>query len=121
MNLDNRLSAFSDWRGKRSNDGAGLWHLLSGCPTGDEVGIAWLATLCQTTMSSSGNASVSGTAVSTAGRTEWQVIAHETGHNFGAIVSSMSFERGKHTLLYIVIARLRRRMQGRRHVLPSNY
>jgi Metallo-peptidase family M12B Reprolysin-like len=28
---------------------------------------------------------VSGTAVSTAGRTEWQVIAHEIGHNFGAI------------------------------------
>ena len=29
---------------------------------------------------------VSGTGVSTAGRTEWQVIAHEIGHNFGAIV-----------------------------------
>jgi reprolysin-like metallo-peptidase family M12B len=29
---------------------------------------------------------VSGTAVSTAGLTEWQVISHEMGHNFGAIV-----------------------------------
>jgi hypothetical protein len=40
---------------------------------------------CQQT--SSGNAPniVSGTAVSTAGRTEWQVVAHEIGHNFGAI------------------------------------
>ena len=38
-------------------------------------------------MSGSGDAIVSGTAVSTAGRVEWQVIAHETGHNFGAIVS----------------------------------
>ncbi|QRV91686.1 reprolysin family zinc metalloprotease [Ceratobasidium sp. AG-Ba] len=33
---------------------------------------------------------VSGTAVSTAGRTEWQVVAHEIGHNFGAIIFIMS-------------------------------
>jgi len=33
---------------------------------------------------------VSGTAVSTSGRTEWQVVAHETGHNFGAIVRLFS-------------------------------
>ena len=32
---------------------------------------------------------VSGTGVSTAGRTEWQVVAHEIGHNFGAIVSNL--------------------------------
>ena len=60
---------------------------MSGCPTGSEVGIAWLATLCQETASGSSPSVVSGTAVSTAGRTEWQVIAHEIGHNFGAIVS----------------------------------
>jgi hypothetical protein len=45
LTLNDRLSAFSQWRGKRGNDNAGLWHLLSGCPTGDEVGIAWLGTL----------------------------------------------------------------------------
>jgi hypothetical protein len=33
---------------------------------------------------------VSGPAVSAAGLTEWQVIAHEMGHNFGAIVSTIS-------------------------------
>ena len=60
---------------------------MSGCPTGSEVGIAWLATLCQQTASGSGSSIVSGTAVSTAGRVEWQVVAHEIGHNFGAIVS----------------------------------
>ncbi len=60
---------------------------MSGCPTGSEVGIAWLATLCQQTSSGSSPSIVSGTAVSTAGRTEWQVISHEIGHNFGAIVS----------------------------------
>jgi hypothetical protein len=83
--LNERLSLFSDWRGRKGNDGAGLWHLLSDCPTGSEVGIAWLGTLCQQTAFQSAGQSVSGTAVSTAGRTEWQVVAHETGHNFGAI------------------------------------
>ena len=76
---------------------------MSGCPTGSEVGIAWLATLyvlkavilsfaypcyrCQQTATGSNPSIVSGTAVSTAGLTEWQVVAHEIGHNFGAIVS----------------------------------
>jgi len=83
--LDIRLSLFSQWRGTRSNDSLGLWHLMSGCPTGSEVGIAWLATLCQQTSGGSPGSVVSGTAVSTAGLTEWQVVAHEIGHNFGAI------------------------------------
>ncbi|KAJ7874022.1 hypothetical protein B0H14DRAFT_3556320 [Mycena olivaceomarginata] len=26
------------------SDGVGLWHLMSGCPTGSEVGTVWLAT-----------------------------------------------------------------------------
>ncbi|KAL4254484.1 Zinc metalloprotease [Abortiporus biennis] len=85
LTLNDRLSLFSDWRGKKGNDGAGLWHLMSGCPTGSEVGIAWLATLCQQTSSGQTGSIVSGTAVSTSGRVEWQVISHEIGHNFGAI------------------------------------
>ena len=37
--LNDRLSLFSSWRGaKGGGDGAGLWHLMSGCPTGTEVG-----------------------------------------------------------------------------------
>ena len=43
--LGSRLSLFSQWRGTRSNDSLGLWHLMSGCATGSEIGIAWLATL----------------------------------------------------------------------------
>lgn len=85
VDLSNRLSLFSDWRGQRPEDGNGLWHLMSGCPTGAEVGIAWLATLCRTSSAGSRGRVVSGTAVSTSGRTEWQVVAHEIGHNFGAI------------------------------------
>jgi len=85
VTLNDRLSLFSEWRGQRSNDSAGLWHLMSGCPTGTEVGIAWLGTLCQTSASGPTGNVVSGTAVSTSGRIEWQVVAHEIGHNFGAI------------------------------------
>ena len=32
---------------------------------------------------------MSGTAVSTQGKTEWEVVSHEIGHNFGAIVSAL--------------------------------
>ena len=46
---------------------------------------------CQTTASGSSPSFVSGAAVSTSGRTEWQVVAHEIGHNLGAIVSTSSF------------------------------
>ncbi|TFK57701.1 hypothetical protein OE88DRAFT_1709856 [Heliocybe sulcata] len=88
LTLNDRLSVFSQWRGNRPNDGVGLWHLMSGCPTGSEVGIAWLTTLCQQQASGNAPSIVSGTAVSTAGRTEWQVVSHEIGHNFGALCTS---------------------------------
>lgn len=105
MTLNDRLSLFSAWRGTLGDDGTGLWHLMSGCPTGTEVGtycalvfysnfllmlpyvgVAWLGTLCQQDASGSNPSVVSGTAVTTNGRTEWQVVSHEIGHNFGAIV-----------------------------------
>ncbi|KAF8486694.1 Metallo-peptidase family M12-domain-containing protein [Gautieria morchelliformis] len=88
--LNDRLSLFSKWRGDKGPDGAGLWHLMSGCPTGTEVGVAWLSTLCQETATGSPGNFVSSTAVTTAGRSEWQVVAHETGHNFGAIHDCVS-------------------------------
>ncbi|KAL0572598.1 hypothetical protein V5O48_009359 [Marasmius crinis-equi] len=84
--INQRLSLFSQWRGSKGDDGAGLWHLMSGCPTGQQVGIAWLGTLCdQTAASRTDGQIVSGAGVSTFGITEWQVVAHEIGHNFGAI------------------------------------
>ncbi|KAI8637171.1 Metallo-peptidase family M12-domain-containing protein [Parasitella parasitica] len=88
--LGDRLSDFSLWRSKMSNDGAGLWHLMTNCATGVEVGLAWLKQLCNTDaaaqISSDGKEHfVSGTGVSAITRDEWKVVAHEIGHGFGAI------------------------------------
>jgi hypothetical protein len=65
---------------------------MSGCPSGTEVGVAWLGTVCVKRASGNSPSVVSGTGVSTGGRTEWQVVAHEIGHNLGAIVSHMKFK-----------------------------
>ncbi|OLY81440.1 Disintegrin and metalloproteinase domain-containing protein B, partial [Smittium mucronatum] len=86
--LNNRLSDFSKWRGDRSDDGAGLWHLMTNCPYGSDVGLAWLGSVCQTSATNSNSAGggfFSGTAVSSSTRDEFKVVAHEIGHNFGAI------------------------------------
>ncbi|WRT66683.1 uncharacterized protein IL334_003643 [Kwoniella shivajii] len=85
LTLDERLSRFSQWRGDKGDDGAGLWHLMSACPTDSEVGVAWLGTLCQNTATQQQGQTVSGTGISTASKTEWSLIAHEIGHGFGAI------------------------------------
>lgn len=84
VDLNERLSIFSQWRGDKGGaDGAGLWHLLTNCSTGSEVGVAWLGTLCRVEAFSSGGQTTSGTGVTASPRNEWQVIAHEIGHNFG--------------------------------------
>jgi Metallo-peptidase family M12/Disintegrin len=84
FDMDNDLSTFSAWRGQRGNDGVALWTLLTGCSGGAEVGVAWLGMLCQYTAQTQGNTSVSGTNVVGATSSEWQVLAHELGHGFGA-------------------------------------
>ncbi|KAF7728028.1 hypothetical protein EC973_006793 [Apophysomyces ossiformis] len=88
--ISNRLSDFSRWRGTMPNDGAGLWHLMTSCASGVEVGVAWPSTLCTTKAKSQpartgGTEYVSGAGVSSIIRDEWKVVAHEIGHNFGAI------------------------------------
>ncbi|KAI1304851.1 hypothetical protein EDD11_005053 [Mortierella claussenii] len=90
--IDQRLSDFSRWRGQdsRSDDGAGLWHLMTRCNTGSVVGIAWTKALCQMKSQSQnpqgqGVQYTAGTGVSSITPNEWMVVAHEIGHGFGAI------------------------------------
>ncbi|TPX38191.1 hypothetical protein SmJEL517_g00206 [Synchytrium microbalum] len=75
--INNRLSDFSHWRGQKSADQAGLWHLLTNCPSGPSVGIAWLSTVCETTFTSQATGGstqyVSGAGVSSIVTTEWKV------------------------------------------------
>jgi hypothetical protein len=88
VTIQDRLNLFSEWRGQRQDTNA-YWTLLSTCATESAVGLAWLGQACVTTSqvasSSSGNETVSGANVVVRTSTEWQVIAHETGHTFGAV------------------------------------
>ena len=88
--ITQRLSDFSAWRAASGGSDAGLWHLITTCPSGSTVGVAWLSQVCQTELVSQtvdGELQqVSGAGVSSAtSRDQYQVIAHEIGHNFGAI------------------------------------
>ncbi|EAW10552.1 ADAM family of metalloprotease ADM-B [Aspergillus clavatus NRRL 1] len=84
-NITQRLNLFSKWRGQQSDNNA-YWTLMSNCPTGSEVGLAWLGQLCNTEVTGDANSFVSGAnvvvRVSGGG---WQVFAHESGHTFGAV------------------------------------
>lgn len=88
VTIQDRLNLFSAWRGQRQDTNA-YWTLLSTCPTGSAVGLAWLGQACvtssQVASSSSGNETISGANVVVRTGTEWQVVAHETGHTFGAV------------------------------------
>ena len=82
--ITNRLNSFSQWRGDR-NDTNAYWTLLTTCQTGAEVGLSWLGQLCVSDVTNGSGEVVSGANVVAKTSTEWQVIAHETGHTFGAV------------------------------------
>ncbi|KAL6710735.1 hypothetical protein ACN47E_007792 [Coniothyrium glycines] len=87
VSIQNRLNDFSSWRGQQ-DDNFSHWTLLSTCNTGSAVGLAWLGQACTT--GSQGNSGNSGERVAGANvvirtSSEWQVIAHETGHTYGAV------------------------------------
>ncbi|KAE8158313.1 Metallo-peptidase family M12-domain-containing protein [Aspergillus tamarii] len=84
-NISSRLDKFSKWRGQQTDTNA-YWTLMSNCPTGSEVGLAWLGQLCNADVVSDAANTVSGTNVvvrSSGGG--WQIFAHESGHTFGAV------------------------------------
>ena len=82
--ITDRLNTFSQWRGQFKDNNA-YWTLLTKCNTGAEVGLAWLGQLCVTDITSGSGQSTSGANVVARTSTEWQVIAHESGHTFGAV------------------------------------
>jgi Metallo-peptidase family M12/Disintegrin len=89
--IEERLNLFSTWRGQRGDNNA-FWTLLCGpnCNSGAEVGLAWLGQLCNAGVTSGQdstgtNQTVTGANVVVRTSQEWQVIAHETGHTFGAV------------------------------------
>ena len=84
--ISDKLNSFSLWRGTQDEE-AGLWHLVSGCKASKIVGIAWLNQLCNTKMFKTvgSNDIVSGTGVTIAIDNMYAVVAHEIGHNFGAV------------------------------------
>lgn len=82
--ITDRLNTFSEWRGER-NDSNAYWTLLTNCNTGAEVGLSWLGQLGVRGVQKSAGEVVSGANVVAKTGTEWQVIAHESGHTFGAV------------------------------------
>ena len=82
--ITDRLNTFSQWRGENPDNNA-YWTLLTTCQTGAEVGLSWLGQLCVNNVMNSSGEVVSGANVVAKTSTEWQVIAHESGHTFGAV------------------------------------
>ncbi|CAK3956898.1 hypothetical protein DOTSEDRAFT_67715 [Lecanosticta acicola] len=99
VDIQARLNLFSAWRGNQQDNNS-HWTLLSTCNTGSAVGLAWLGQACvqnaiTTNQSVTGNGASTGSGsetvaganviMRTAGANEWQIIAHETGHTYGAV------------------------------------
>lgn len=86
--ITDRLNLFSRWRGQTQDTNA-FWTLLTTCPTDSAVGLAWLGQVCvqgsQQNPNSNSNETISSANVVVRTSTEWQVIAHEIGHTFGAV------------------------------------
>lgn len=71
-----------------SSSTLGLFHLVSGCSESETVGIAWLNQVCKSKSfkgTSEPGDIVNGTSVSVLIPNQFAVMAHEIGHNFGAI------------------------------------
>ncbi|CAG1980279.1 unnamed protein product [Fusarium graminearum] len=84
MIINNRLNIFTRWRSGFRDDNA-VWSLFTACKKDTAVGVAWIGSLCNKSQRSTYNGGSTASAnviVHTA--LEWQVFAHELGHNFGA-------------------------------------
>lgn len=88
VGIQDRLNLFSSWRGQQKDNNT-FWTLLTNCPDNGAVGLAWLGQACVTDAdvrtTSNANETVSGANVVVRTGSEWQVLAHEIGHTFGAV------------------------------------
>ncbi|KAL2838114.1 Metallo-peptidase family M12-domain-containing protein [Aspergillus pseudoustus] len=75
IDLNWRLQQFTGWRESQGGDENAYWTLMSGCPTGSEVGVSWVGELCTEELSAN---------VVALAQNQWQVFAHESAHTFGA-------------------------------------
>lgn len=83
VSMSSRLRLFAQWK-RTFRDDTAVWTLLSNCPDSSAVGIAYLGTTCHPGTDRRGNSGISGVNVVTRSSAEWQILAHEVGHNFGA-------------------------------------
>lgn len=89
VSITTRLNLFSAWRGLSADNNA-FWTLLSTCNTASAVGLAWLGQACvpgsqRTDAQDNSNETVASANVVVRTQSEWQVLAHEVGHTFGAV------------------------------------
>ncbi|KAL9060611.1 MAG: hypothetical protein Q9162_000562 [Coniocarpon cinnabarinum] len=88
--ISSRLNLFSTWRGT-VHDSNSHWTLLTNCNSGSAVGLAWLGQACMQSAETApggpngANETTTGANIVAKTSSEWQVIAHETGHTFGAV------------------------------------
>ncbi|CEL06958.1 hypothetical protein ASPCAL10125 [Aspergillus calidoustus] len=75
IDLNWRLQQFTTWRENSGGSENAYWTLMSGCPTGTEVGVSWVGELCHEELSAN---------VVALAQNQWQVFAHESAHTFGA-------------------------------------
>ena len=82
--ISKRLSDFSNWRGSQDKR-AMVYHLMTGCPTDNMHGLAWINQACEhvTRLDPKENW-VNGTSLSVKISYQFSVISHELGHNLGA-------------------------------------
>lgn len=85
LSISDRLNEFSLWKAG-FDDGTAAWSLFTTCNSGSTVGIAWIRSVCQQGAVARGAVRSTPSTNVVAGRSaEWQVFAHELGHNFGAV------------------------------------